>query len=438
MSEKEKEELRGSVGRILEFFDREFGMKARGPVAVEFTTQAEMLAQAESEAEREDEGRRRSALGSELLMKKAGFVPRDFDLQRWRRESSPRMRLAYYNHESKKLYLLDTLARGQREAVLVHELMHAVEDQHVDLGAYMRGGTEERAILANLHEERYDPTFDDGVLARQTVIEGHAMFATYQYLYSRVQNAPHTRDYSFRQDFQRQMDLAFPSLGKETRELLQRTPEYIRRILEFPYWTGGFAFVQELNTRGGGKLAFRKPLEQPPSSTREILMPAKFAEGEPVPRLALPKLRPILGKEHRLLRVETAGQFDVLFLVEQQAGRGKAERLAAKWRGGVWQIFTRSAAEKPAAGEVELVYVSQWQDAKAAEDFAAVYAKAVRKKYRAAGAPTRAGHRLTWQTDEGTVTVEASGDRVLVLESFDDAAAEKLRAALLGGAAASR
>jgi hypothetical protein len=430
MSEPEKQELRQSIGKILAYFEESFGLKAKSPIQLEFTTPEKILEVAQQEAAQEDATTRRAVLSSELLLKKLGFVPRDFDLTRYRVQSSPKMRLAYYNHDDKKLYLLDTLAKGQREAVLVHELMHAVEDEHVPLGPYMRGGTEEQTLMANLDEERYDPNFDDGVLARQAVIEGHAMFATRQYLYLQVENAPRSRSYSVQQEFNRLMSLAFPSLRKESKELLKRTPPYILRISEFPYWSGGYTFVHELNERGGRKLAFDKALEQPPSSTRQILMPEKFASGETAPRLRLPKLGPLLAG-HKLLRVETAGQFDVMLLADQFAGSDTAAKLGPKWRGGTWYIFTRASGQKPDMQDVELVYVSQWQNEGAAQDFAKLYGKAVAKKYGGAR-EAREGERRVWQTSDGLVSVEAAGDCVLVMESFEATDAERLRAALLG------
>lgn len=434
MSDKEKQELRHSIGTVLKYFEDSFGLKAKGEIELEYTTQHTILEIAKQEAAKEDEATRRAVLGSELLLKKLGFVPRDFDLARYRVESSPKMRLAYYNHDTKKLYLLDTLQKGQREAILVHELMHAVEDERVPLGPYMRGGTEEQALLANLDEERYDPNFDDGVLARQAVIEGHAMFATRQYLYMQVENAPRSRGYSVTQEFNRLMSLAFPSLRKESKELLKRTPPYILRVSEFPYWSGGYTFVHELNERGGRKLAFEKTIEHPPVSTRQILMPEKYASDEPTPRLRLPRIGPILnqgahGPPHRLLRVETAGQLDVLLLAGQFAGADTAAKLAPKWRGGTWYAFTRHPG-KPELKDVALLYVSQWQQGDAAKDFAALYAKAVGKKYRGAKA-AHAGDRRVWQTEEGEVSVEVSGERVLVMESFAAPEAERLRAALL-------
>ena len=45
---------------------------------------------------------------------------------------------------------------------------------------------------------------------------------------------------------------------------------------------------------------------------------------------------------------------------------------------------------------------------------------------------------MRWMTDEGMVVIEAFGNQVLVLESFDPATAERLRAAVFAGSAQPR
>jgi len=162
-------------------------------------------------------------------------------------------------------------------------------------------------------------------------------------------------------------------------------------------------------------------------------MPESYLKKEVVRPMGLPKLGAILGEEHKLLWIETAGQFDAYLIAQQFAGTGKATNLAPKWRGGRWYLFTaaKKDVKELAPIDAELVYVSQWQSKDAAEDFAEVLAKLVAKTYPAAGSGTREENRRVWQTEDGTVSVETDGDRVLVMESFDGASAEKLRGALL-------
>jgi hypothetical protein len=107
---------------------------------------------------------------------------------------------------------------------------------------------------------------------------------------------------------------------------------------------------------------------------------------------------------------------------------------------------------------VALAYASTWADADAAEQFAALYAAYVPKRYSGAkeiGAAPKPkvgtfepgtkevmidiGQRMsgahTWSTGQGTVLIEVRGNRVLVLEGFDDAASARLRAVVFGNRA---
>src|SRR5438067_2187033 len=64
--------------------------------------------------------------------------------------------------------------------------------------------------------------------------------------------------------------------------------------------------------------------------------------------------------------------------------------------------------------------------------FAGEYAKSLAKRYKSAqNVKAESGRQgMRWMTDEGLVVIEALGNQVLVLESFDAAMAEKLRAAV--------
>lgn len=430
MSEKEKQELRDSVKDAVTFIEKTIGLKAKGPIEMEFTTEAKLLEDAEKEDEK-DEGEwlHENRARSELMLKKLGVVPRDFSLEDYASRSGPKMILAYYSPEKKKLYMLDTLLHLQREAVLVHEVMHAIEDQYLPLDLYMRAGSKEAARAALMDEDKYDPNFDDGASARRAVIEGHASFVGAQYLIAEAKGKT-TVGSSVAQRAMYLENLANP-VDKERKEAARNTPPFLGESAAFAY-RGGYEFVAALNQRGGGLMAINEPLQHAPTSTRQVLMPEKYMRGEQVPRFVVPKVGTVLGKEYKLLRIGTAGQLPMTLMLKHVVGPDTAEKLSPKWRGGVWYLFTRAQGETRTLGtkDVALLYVSGWENAGAARQFAEAYAKIVAKKYPGAAAGGSTGGRRSWQTEEGEVSVEVAGDRVVVMESFDAAAAEKLRALL--------
>jgi zona occludens toxin (predicted ATPase) len=86
------------------------------------------------------------------------------------------------------------------------------------------------------------------------------------------------------------------------------------------------------------------------------------------------------------------------------------------------------------------MYVSRWADAEKAADFARVYSNSLAKRYQhveyvaidsgksaasQAQAKSWTGTRQ-WMTEEGAVTIEVENDKVLVTESLDAAARERL------------
>jgi len=79
-----------------------------------------------------------------------------------------------------------------------------------------------------------------------------------------------------------------------------------------------------------------------------------------------------------------------------------------------------------------LFYLSRWSSLENAAKFAEQYRGSLLKRYKfAQGLATRPNELPTrWMTDEGLVSIEARGDKVLVLESFDDAAMKKIADAI--------
>jgi len=121
-------------------------------------------------------------------------------------------------------------------------------------------------------------------------------------------------------------------------------------------------------------------------------------------------------------------------LIDQYASVEESRRLYPSWRGGYYySVLPKGNPSAP----LGLVYVSRWANADKAQEFAAIYAKSLRQRYKQAKAmdegssddaklETLSGeHR--WQTEDGSVVIEVKSDTVLVSESLDDATTEVLR-----------
>src|SRR5262249_3536098 len=78
----------------------------------------------------------------ELTLKLLGLVPQDFDLKKNTVDLLTEQAAAFYDYNKKKLFILEdgSGAGADEELALVHELAHALADQHFPLAKYITEG----------------------------------------------------------------------------------------------------------------------------------------------------------------------------------------------------------------------------------------------------------------------------------------------------------
>jgi hypothetical protein len=125
--------------------------------------------------------------------------------------------------------------------------------------------------------------------------------------------------------------------------------------------------------------------------------------------------------------------------MDQYVGRPLSKKIYPEWRGGYYYAAKPKADPNAPLG---LLYVSRWSTPDAAAQFAGIYAKSLKQRYKKADeigngdasqtdgsgesqTPTLKG-RHAWNTDEGTIVVEEQGDMVFVSESLDAGTTETL------------
>src|SRR5262249_49794592 len=101
----------------------------------------------------------------EIALKKLGLAPADFDLRKMTVDLLTEQAAAFYDYRRKKLFILDTNATLMQRPILVHELAHALADQHFNLERYLLKGKS-----------------DDSGLARMAVMEGQATWLMSEYM----------------------------------------------------------------------------------------------------------------------------------------------------------------------------------------------------------------------------------------------------------------
>lgn len=225
------------------------------------------------------------------------------------------------------------------EGVIVHELVHALQDQHFAIGA------KDRAL-------RHDA---DAALAYHALLEGEASLVMMAYMLEK--GGASFADVVSSPIFDGVLETA---AGAEI-PIGPDTPRYFAEMLKFPYLRG-LRFVVHAYRRGGWKELDRVHAN-PPQSTREILHPEDFFErrfsGTTFSSAPAPGVRQLLSVEH-------LGEFHWGFLAGAANARG--------WAGDHVTIALNSGCEPTVLTE------TKWESAVAAQRFRDAYVDALDKK----------------------------------------------------------
>jgi len=138
ISPQEAQELFRSVDEILKFASTDTGLPIHHEVKRRLTSRDEVVAYIQRHmAEDEDAQRLRR---SELVLKKFGLLPRDFNLQTFLVGLLREQVAGYYDPHTKAVNLLNWIDPEQQKPVLAHELTHALQDQSFGLEKWMKAG----------------------------------------------------------------------------------------------------------------------------------------------------------------------------------------------------------------------------------------------------------------------------------------------------------
>ena len=215
----------------------------------------------------------------EVSLKAFGLIPEALDLRRYLPELLSSQVAGFYDLERKYLAIVELPGgisgkgkeEGEEDMVLVHELTHALQDQHFDLHRF----------------EDHDLMSDAGA-ARGALVEGDAMLTMMDAsLRMNIEALPGT-------------DAAMSALMRDPETLIAATPDlpgakemaaapaWIRDTLLFSYLQGS-VFCLSTRHRGGQALLDHAFKTDPPRSTEQILHPEKWHTrrddpvGAPVP-----------------------------------------------------------------------------------------------------------------------------------------------------------
>jgi CheY-like chemotaxis protein len=325
-------ELRALAAELLPDLAERSGLELRAPVRLARRSRAELVsyltAKLEQELPREEA---RAVTDSYRLL---GLVPEGVDLRALLLDVYTEQVAGFYDPDSTALFVMDDQPDESVRTVLIHELVHAVQDQHVDLDsltARARG--------------------NDRQLAAQAAIEGQATLVMLEYMTEQMRGGP--VDLTAIPDFAAQVRPALQALRAQY-PALASAPLIVQETLLFPYLEGA-GWVQGLWHDAGGRPS---PLQErlPQSTEQVILRGASPGSGRDEPtevRLAAPGTI----YENSLGRVETG------VLLQELAGE-QAAAAADGWDGDRFALVEASGARS-------LLWFSVWDHAAARDRFVA-------------------------------------------------------------------
>jgi hypothetical protein len=260
--------------------------------------------------------------------------------------------------------VVEGVAEDQVETVLVHELVHALQDQYVDLDSLMS---------ANLEA-------NDRSRAAQASLEGHATFAMLEWQMSRLMGGD--ADLTQLPGLDGLLgDDPLAAAGLEM-PVLAEAPALIRESLLFPY-LGGLVFIQ---SHWRGEWGRVPPLgEEMPVSTEQVLHPERFSPGSRDVPTAVSHPDPLPAGWEEVL-TDGLGELETrLLLREFLPDRDSADRAAEGWDGDRYRLLDGPAGEA-------LVWITVWDTERDALEFEVGIAAALDHRY--GGDAEAAGRRI--------------------------------------------
>jgi hypothetical protein len=189
----------------------------------------------------------------EVIFKALGIIPSDYNYRSGIIKLYKDQVGGYYNPEDKYYAMASWMPASLQDPIAIHELTHALQDQHFDLESIMD-----------------ESLSSDELIARSALIEGDATLVMTDY--SRRLAGMH----SIREDENVSTFMLQTIIAASFGGTMKDAPPALQAMVLFPY-ISGLKFAHAL-VREGDFLLINKALRNPPQGTNEILHPEKFIE----------------------------------------------------------------------------------------------------------------------------------------------------------------
>jgi hypothetical protein len=335
-------EMAGRVAELLKEAETYRGLNAKAPVPAG-TVDDPILKQKMLDSFREDLPPE-ELRPVEIALKAFGFIPESLDLVKFFPELLTSQVAGYYDPERHYLALVqregqafaaglgEDAAKRADEAVLVHELTHALQDQHF-----------------NLEEFASNRPLDDADVARIALLEGDATLVMMDFFAgSSLELLPGIEQSmaTYLGDPRQMMETP----GVPGTADLAAAPAWFQDTLLFSYFQG-FQFCLSARRSGGQALLDKAFTTDPPRSTEQILHPEKWHTKRDDPVAIAWPAWPLAGWSQ--VSEGQLGELSIRTLLRGIRGDTAGNEAAAGWGGDRFAVYQKE-------GRRLLVWITEW------------------------------------------------------------------------------
>ena len=335
----ELEKYQAKVAEAVPKIEAAIGLPFKTPPVLEVRSKSEVRQFLEKQLT--DSLAREQVAGQEAALKRLGLMPDTMSLERLLLDVLEEQVGGYYDPRAKVLYIVEGTPEEAVGLTVSHELIHALQDQHLNLDSVMRATGD-----------------DDRTAAAQAVLEGQATYEGLRIMVGAelADNLPGGWDRA--REMIRDNHAKWPAFAS--------APLVVQEMLLFPYLSGA-EFARAFRAQKPGQT----PFAAMPTSTEQILHPARFLGDPDHPtKVTLP---PLTGLS--TIYDNTVGEFTTrLFLYEHLRDQQAALSGGAGWDGD------RFVLVKTGRGE-GAVWVSVWDTQIDAGDFFMLIERTVDRRY---------------------------------------------------------
>lgn len=275
------------------------------------------------------------------------------------------------------------------KTTVVHEMIHALSDQHFDVGARLE---------ALVSDDRFDEAS-----AYLSLLEGEATYFQFVYIADHLSTSE-------------AVALGTEILGSDS-TVLDRTPFVISEPLLFRY-NAGFQLVLDI-VEDLGIEGINEALRSPPLTTEHIAHPVAYFDEEPAVEVVLPTF---VAPGYEVVEESTWGELGLLATFGQTIGEGAASQIGDGWGGDSYRILSNGS-------EVIFLFSYRADTDRDATEVAEAFVDLATRSMDA-GEPTEGEDSSTTFTGEDFAFVDLSGDSVVFVAASDPTVGEAAAGAL--------